>query len=290
MKAIRLLLCALFIPALMLTSCDNNDEGGNTASLQLSSTDNIILSTKTADNSVEVLSGANYFISVDYDKMTCTVAVNDLQYDTQKTAISFSIPETRIAVSSAGWVIRRQEPFTVQASNGTTATISDFDMEFTMRVGNSSALAMLEFTLDGTYQISTLLTTSNFVGTTTSTLIADPETDPFTTTNTTYSVIVNRETSKAQVRIYQAQFASNMPTNLGTMVLDNIPVTFTSQGFAAIQTQVIPQIANANGTSDPYPQFTLTNVKIAYVAGMHFNMEFDCAAFARHVDIQTRPY
>lgn len=290
MKAIRLILSVLLLPTLMLSSCDSTDDGGNTASLSLSSTNNIILSTKKADNSVEVLAGANYYIAVDYDIMTCALAVNDLQYASDKPAISFSIPQTRIAVSSSGWVIRLQDPFTVQASNGSTVTISDFDMEFTMRVGNTSALAMLEFTLDGKYQICTLLSTSNFVGTTSSTIIGDEENDPFSTTNSSYSVIVNRETAKAQVRIYKAQFASNMPTNLGTMVLDNIPVVFTSHGFAAAVTQVIPAIANASGTSDPYPQFTLTNVKIAYVAGMHLNMEFDCAAFNRHVDIQTRPY
>lgn len=288
MKALKLILSFLILPALLLTSCDDNDPNHNTGSLTLGASDNIILSTYTPDNSLQVLPGANYRILVDYDLMTCNVTVNDLQFDSQQSAISFTIPETRIAVSSSGWLIRRQEAFTVETSRG-TATISNFDLEFTMRVGGSSALAMLEFDLDGKYHISTLLTTSNFVGTTSSTIIGNPDQDPFSTQTSTYSVIVNRETAKAQIRIYNPKFSNEMPSNLGTMVFDNIPVTFTSKGFAATPTEIIPEIATAGG-SDPYPQFKITNLDVAYVAGMHLDMEFDCAAFNRHVKVSTSPY
>lgn len=286
MKTLRLFLAALALPMLMLTSC-NDTEDDNTASLRLSSSDNIILSTKKADNTTEALPGANYNIVVDYNTNTCKIAVNDLQFDTQKSAISFDMPDIRIAVGSTGWIIRQNEA-TVQTSNG-TAKITNFDAWFTMRVGGSSALAGISFTIDGQYEIHTLLTTSNFTGTITSTIIGDPSNDPFTSQNPTYSVLVNRETQTAEVRIYNPQFSADMPANLGTMVFPNLPVVYTRTGFVVDMTKVIPEIATTSG-SDPYPQFAITNLKVAYVAGSQVNMDFDCAAFNRHVYAFMQPY
>lgn len=286
MKTVRLLLAALALPMLMLTSC-NDSEDENTASLRLTSSDNIILSTKKADNTTSALPGANYNIIVDYNTNVCTVGVNDLQFDTQKTAISFTMPDIRIAVGSSGWIIRQDEA-TVQSSNG-TVKITDFEAWFTMRVGGSSALAGISFTIDDQYEIHTLLTTSNFIGTTESTIIGDATNDPFSTKNSTVSIIVNPATQTAEVRIYNPKFSADMPSNLGTMVFPNLPLTYTSKGFSIMRSQIIPEIATASG-SDPYPQFAITNLEVAYVAGSHANIYFDCAAFNRHVSMTMQPY
>lgn len=286
MKTIRLLLAALVIPALMLTSCNDSEEE-NTGSLRLSATDNIILSTNKTTQTTEALPGANYSINVDYNTNVCRIVVNDLQYDPQKSAISFSMPDIRIAVGSTGWIIRQSEA-TVQTTNG-SAKITNFEAWFTMRVGGSSALAGISFTLDGQYEITTLLTTSNFTGTLNSTIIGNPDDNPFTTNNTTYSVLVDRASQTAEVRIYNPKFSSDMPSNLGTMVFPNLPITYTSKGFNVNINKVIPEIATAGG-SDPYPQFAITNLQIAYVAGSRANMDFDCAAFNRHVAVTMQPY
>lgn len=286
MKTIRLLLAALVLPALMLTSC-NDTEDENTASLRLSSSDNIILSTNKTDNTTEALSGANYTINVDYNSNICQISVNDLQYDSKKSAISFAMPDIRIAVGSTGWVIRQDEA-TVQTTSG-TAKITGFEAWFTMRVGGASALAGITFTIDGQYEIHTLLTTSNFTGELTSTIIGDPTNSPFTTKNSTYSILVNPSTQTAEVRIYNPQFSADMPTNLGTMVFPNLPLTYTGKGFVVDLNKVIPEIATTSG-SDPYPQFAITNLRVAYVAGSRVNMYFDCAAFNRHVEVTMQPY
>lgn len=78
---------------------------------------------------------------------------------------------------------------------------------------------------------------------------------PFKTTDTSYAISVNHETSKAVITVRNARFAPNMPS-VGDMVFEGLGVTFDDKGgYNLYAEKIVPTIAGV-----PYPSFAITNV------------------------------
>jgi hypothetical protein len=69
------------------------------------------------------------------------------------------------------------------------------------------------------------------------------------------------------------------------MFFNDIPLTFTADGFTFQTNEVIPQI-----NSVPFPAFTITNLKGTIVAGKTMDLTFECAKYNRKVTVAGTAY
>lgn len=274
----------LLLPVFALFSCGDDNPAENTQALTIQSSLNYISATDLTDNSLSILPGADYGVSINLDRATLELYVNGLQFAPDERAISFILPELRMDYTQTGWKL--DHPEAVQVETGTsTVSVSDITINFVLRVDGSQNLVSIKFTLDGRYRLTTLFTHNQFIGTTSSTDIDTPDDAPFSTEQSRYLVIIDRTAQTAEVQIAYPQFLDNMPSNLGTMKFQDIPLTFTRDGFSFRTNDLIPKIGE-----DPYPAFALTNISGSVVAGGSLRLSFDCGKFNRRVNFDGTAY
>ncbi len=283
---LRKLLPLLFCASLVCTSCNDSDDSTSTTTTTLSipSSSNYITSYDITTGSLAVLNGADYGLIVNSNQSTLQLVVGNLQYETNTTAISFTLPEIKLTTTQGGYKIDSQTDYSVETATS-TATVSNLKMNFVLRSNGNQNLVHLSYVLNNRYEINTIFTNNQFIGTTTSTDLTTPDVDPFTTEDSQYLVVVDGKNMKAQIQIASPQFLSNMPTNLGIMFFDEIPLTFTADGFTFQTNEVIPQI-----NSVPFPAFTITNLKGTIVAGKTMDLTFECAKYNRKVTVAGTAY
>ncbi len=285
MKFLKFLLLPLLaLPALILPSCSNDDPKGNTQALTIQSSLNYIsVYDRTADK-LTVFSGANYGVLVNLDQLTMQLNVNDLQYDSDQRAISFSLPELRMNITQTGWKLQHAETMQIQ-TGASTVNVANLDIDFVLRSDGLQNLVSIKFLLDSRYEITTLFTHSQFIGETKSTDIDNPAKDPFSTKQSRYLVTFDGKTKKAEVQIAYPKFLDTMPSNLGVMRFPDIPLTYTNDGFTFKISSLVPKIGN-----DPYPAFEITNLEGKVVAGKTLSLTFECRKFNRKVTIDGTAY
>jgi hypothetical protein len=285
MKYLKLLPLMLLV-AFILPSCidDNDNSSSTTETLSISSTYNYIASVDIADNSLQVLPGANIGLVVDKSNVTIQLYISDLQYDANSRAVSFNTPELQMSTTTSGWSLEQSEAMTLTTSSNSTVNISNLKVKFNQRSTGSQNLVILSFTVDGRYQVSTYFTPTQYIGTTTSVDVDAPTVGVFTSETPQYLVVLDRTNMKAQVQVANAKFLDGMPS-LGTMVFDEIPLTFTKTGYTFTTDSVIPSISDV-----PYPAFTLTNLSGSVEAGKTLKLKFTCAKYNREVTVEGTVY
>jgi hypothetical protein len=284
MKLLKILPLML-LAALSLPSCvDSDNSDDNTAVLSINSSVNYISSIDIADNSLQVLPGANYGATVDMNAATIQLYVNDLQYDANTRAVSFTLPTMQMSTTTSGWSLDHSEAMTLTTTSNTTVNISDLKIKFNMRSNGSENLVSLAFTVDGRYQVKTIFTATQYIGTTTSVDVDAPGLNSFTSDSPQYLVVIDKTKMLAQVQVANAKFLDGMPS-LGTMVFDEIPMTFTKEGFTFKTDSVIPSISSV-----PYPDFTLTNIEGSVAAGKTMSLKFTCPKYNREVTVAGTVY
>ena len=279
------ILTLLSLPVVMLTSCGNDDDNpsGNSFSLPVDAAGNTILSQNISTGAVEALPGANYGLKGDLDNGVLTLTINDLQYDSQKNAISFTLPAARLSITQGSFSVDQAGDVSVALSNG-AVTVSDLLIKFALQTNGTQKLVQLSYTIDHTYKITTVFNSNIFVGTTTTTDLTSPETKPFTSQEPMYNVVLDRKNKTAQLQIAYAKFLPAMPS-LGVMYFDKIPVEYTADGFTFSINEVVPSINNT-----PYPDFKVANVSGTVVAGKTLKLTFECARFNRKVSFEGTAY
>lgn len=284
MKILKLL-PLLLLSAIVLPSCNNNDDPqANTQAVVISADSSTVASYNRDDQSLDILPGAIYGVLVNLDNSTLQLSVANLQYDGNQQAISFSLPELRLGMSQTGWLLDHAEPISVQTQSG-TATISKLQVNFALRANGAQNVVRIYMVLDDKYELTTIFNNSQFIGTTTSTDITDPADNPFTTDLSQYLVVIDRQKKTAQVQIANPKFLDNMPSNLGIMIFDNIPLTFSADGYTFSTSNLIPKIGK-----DPYPAFEISNLQGSVIAGKSLSLTFDCAKFNRKVTVAGTAY
>lgn len=279
-----LLLPVLAMTAMILSSCSDDEPKSNTQAMEIKSSLNYISVYDLQTKEQKIFSGANYMVVVNLDNATFQLSVNDLEYLTDQRAISFTLPEMKISVTQKGWKISYDDKMQLETSYQ-PITVSNYAVNFALRADGSQNLVSIEFTIDNRYDIKTFFTHSQYIGTTKSTDITDPENAPFSTEASSYLIILDDKTKTVEVQIASPKFLEAMPSNLGIMVFSDIPVTYTKEGYSFKINKLTPKIGE-----DPYPAFEITNLEGKVVAGQALNLNFDCARFNRTVTFEGTIY
>lgn len=279
-----LLLPLLTMTAMIISSCSDDEPKSNTQAMSIQSSLNYISVYDLQTKEQNIFSGANFLVVVNLDNRTFQLTVNDLQYLTDQRAISFTLPEMKMNITQSGWQIRHDDKMHLETSN-TAITVSNYAVDFALRADGSQNLVSIKFTIDNRYEITTFFTHSQYLGTTKSTDITNPETEPFSTNASGYLVILDDKTKTVEVQIASPKFLDKMPSNLGIMVFSNIPVTYTKDGYSFKIDKLTPKIGE-----DPYPAFEITSLEGKVVAGKTLNLDFDCLRFNRTVTFEGTIY
>lgn len=284
MKFLKLL--PLLLLGLIFPSCNNEDNPKeNTSQLTIKSSSNYISSVNLEDNSFSILPGADYGVLVNFDRQTLQLFINNLQFDPAERAISFTLPEIRLDITTNGWRILHNEAIQVQAG-ASTYSVSQIEVNFALRADGSQNIVAINYTLDGKYKLTTLFTYNQFIGTTTSTDMTDPADAPYSTNQSRYLVIIDDKTKTAELQIAYPKFVEAMPAErVGILVFKNIPLTFTKDGFTFETTNIVPQIKDT-----PYPDYTITNMYGNVAAGKSMKLSFECAKYNRKVTVDGTAY
>ncbi len=131
------------------------------------------------------------------------------------------------------------------------------------------------------------INTLTFTGTTVSFPVTGDDDNPdFSTTESVYTVRLDRQTRTCVIEIEHPRFLATMPANLGTMVFPGVPFTFTDDnGYEFKMAKLIPQIANT-----PYPTFQVSAIEGEYDGDTNtFELEFTCDRFSRSVEFHGAP-
>lgn len=131
------------------------------------------------------------------------------------------------------------------------------------------------------------INTLTFTGTTVSFPVTGDDDNPdFSTTESVYTVRLDRQSRTCTIEIEHPRFISNMPANLGTMVFPGVPFIFTDDnGYEFKMAQLIPHIANT-----PYPAFRVSAIEGEYDGNTNtFELEFTCDRFNRSVEFHGVP-
>lgn len=284
MKLIKLHPLLMLLVA-VLPSCSNDDEvKGNIQNVAIPSSLNVVSSYDKVNGTREALQGADYGVIVNLDNGTLQLVVTNMVYAKDERAISFTLPEFKLSIGSNGWKMDHTDPVSVETAWG-KATVSDIHVTFAMRLNGSQNLVGISMVLDDRYELNTIFTTTQYTAKTTSTDITDPTNNPFTTEMSAYLVEIDPKTMKARLQIASPKFLTGMPDNLGIMIFNDIPFTFTDNGFSFSKQTLIPNIGN-----DPYPAFEITNLSGKVVAGQTLTLTFDCAKYNRNVSVAGNIY
>lgn len=284
MKFLKLL-PLLFLTFTFASCSDNEGPQGNTSQVTIPSSINYISAYDLTDNTLEILPGADYGVLVNFDKITLQLFVNNLQFDSSERAVSFTLPELRMDYTKTGFKLAHKDAIQVEAG-ASTVTVSDFQVDFVLRADGSQNIVAINFTIDNRYELTTLFTHNQFIGTTTSTDLADPANAPYSTQQSRYLVIIDNKSKTAELQIAYPKFLEAMPAErVGTMVFKNIPLTYTIDGFNFETASIVPEIKNV-----PFPDYTVSNVKCKVVAGKTMALSFDCAKFNRNVTVDGTAY
>ncbi len=285
MKFFKTLLFPLLaMTAMILSSCSDDEPKSNTEAMSIKSSLNYISVYDLQTKEQNIFSGANFLVVVNLNSRTFQLSVNDLQYLTDQPAISFAIPEMKINITKSGWQIRHDDKIHIETSR-TAITVSNYAVDFSLRADGSQNLVSIKFTIDNRYEITTLFTHCQYIGTTKSTDITNPETEPFSTAASRYLVILDDKTKTVEVQIASPKFLDKMPSNLGVMVFSDIPVTYTQDGYSFKIDKLTPKIGE-----DPYPAFEITSLEGKVVAGKTLNLDFDCLRYNRSVTFEGTIY
>lgn len=277
-----------FIPVLLsvllFSACGNDDEPSNDMRIEIRSQYNTVLAYDIANGQTSNMAGADYSIFADFGASTLALSVNNLMLPEADRAISFDLPAIRLQNTATGFRAEQRDALTAPANDGSTVTVTDIYVDFFYPYGATPNPIAINFTLNGKFKITTFFNSTRYSATTTSTSVTDPALDPFTTEESQYALAIDTKNMTCAIAIYNPRFVANMPS-LNTMIFPGIPFKFTDNGISFKSKSLIPQIG-----SDPYPQFTITDLEGNIVAGKTLTMKFDCMAFQRQVAVAGKCY
>lgn len=150
-----------------------------------------------------------------------------------------------------------------------TPVLSDVQITLFAPLEDSQTLGALlvKYTADSRFKVTDIPLHTLFAGTTET---INTETDAsFTSTKTTYEVIIDYEKMIADVKVNGALFAQNMPPM--NMVFPGIAVEMKDGGFVLKSERLIPTI---NG--DPFPRFAITKFSMDVELQKESRLYFEC--------------
>ncbi|MCM1028301.1 MAG: hypothetical protein NC342_04425 [Pseudoflavonifractor sp.] len=117
-----------------------------------------------------------------------------------------------------------------------------------------------------------------------STTITTPGSPDFTSTSTTYEIVMKEGSGKADVIVHEPKFSSQMPA-VGDMLFPDIDVTFDDKGgFNLYSPSFVPSISGV-----PYPSFTITNfyAEVDLDSEADIDISFQCSPFGQTYNVKA---
>ncbi len=261
----------------------------------------------TTDSDWSIYQGAAYTLLFNFTTNTCEIAVENLKYDSNVAAVSFTLSSIPLSSESNSTVrgVNYTGPMAFSDADGATHTIKNirlYCLRDQSRVFSDETTAtptfQLSFTLDDTYKLRAMQYEDVFFGTTTSTNINNTE-EVAEGTTAQYKVSFNMLSSSndfvsanrtLDLTIANPRFIPAMPSTIKSMVFPNIPFKFTDNGFTFDLDALTPEIANT-----PYPAFPIRDLAGEVVSEKTFTLDFKCLSTnvkvgSWSVNVDATPY
>lgn len=289
---------AILAMVFSVQSCiGSSDSPDQTASVSLKGY-NHIYEPGQADNPVRNKT-AKCDLEVNLSKMTMTVAsTGALASDGEEITLTFT--NVPMKYSQAKGFTFELPTTTPLSSDGKEHKVSNLKGTFvTYGISdNTSMIAInvlqLSYTVDGQYVVNTTMQSPidndskvpQLYFTNCSTTTTAEGLDPFSTTVTTYLVYFTAA-DKADVRIFNAQFAQRMPQL--TMVFPDVPVKFTAEGYVLDAETVVPKINDTPQPGYEVKNFQMNITDNASLATVVFNCNIKDAAYTTRANCKLLP-
>lgn len=121
--------------------------------------------------------------------------------------------------------------------------------------------AVMSYNLGDRYQVRSFWPDVTFKGSTTTHYPYGTENKTFTNKDVLYRVKMDLEKKTATVIMYNALLAEEMPKAISNIVLKNLPVVFSNQGYSINAENVVPEVYEA-GTATPNTRFVFNNFSL----------------------------
>lgn len=130
----------------------------------------------------------------------------------------------------------------------------------------------------GDYTVKTFASDSYFAGTTTTTYPGKDGMQSFNSDDAIYRIIFSEDLKTADVVIYDIKFAQEMPNPLKMVVLENVEVKYSANGYSISGENIMPKYLEGDGLTD-YPERVFDSFHFETVAGDMANgkCEYVCA-------------
>ena len=111
------------------------------------------------------------------------------------------------------------------------------------------------------YAVATFQSDLFFMGETTTSYNIAGEDKTYTNTDMLYRIVMDIAKNKADMIIYQARFASEMPNPLKAIVIPGLDLTFTPAGYILEGKDIIPSMLESNQLVE-MPAFTFNEISV----------------------------
>lgn len=120
---------------------------------------------------------------------------------------------------------------------------------------------VMSYTVNGSNTVKTFAPDAIYTGVTSITTVGSTDA-PFTNDGIRYRVIFKEDYSKADVILYNANFASNMPVTINC-ILEDLTVAVNKDGYSIMGSNIVPSLYDETGLTPapgfPFASFQLDN-------------------------------
>lgn len=264
-KALALTGAAAF--SMMLGGCSlGDDELSTYFSMPL----NNLIIPSDPDAAPIVQKGCTYKVSYDLTKGLATVSTSDLKLTGD--AVSFTTDEMKMTQRMAqnNYYIREFSG-SGRMDNGsydivnfkgietqlyyTTPTVIPGISNLTINAG-----LVLTYGIGDEYRVKTFWSDMNFKGETVTTFSMKGQTVNYVNTDPIYRIKFSDDMKKATMVIYNVRFAEQMPKPLSAVIVKDLDVTYTRQGYVISGSERVPEVLEGGATTE-YPNYTFNSIK-----------------------------
>ena len=269
MKKVFYLIALVF--AVFTTSCSSEDDNNFKEKLVLQHIYSV-----TSKNGVTTTYEPTYFTyELNYNNGTADITLKDVKFSPMMPNITMVLKN--VPFTSSMTCVKINAIDLIPEVDGTP--MNDYTItSFACRIARSSvtniSTSMVSFVVNNAFTINAYPNPSTFEydsNTHVVDLVSSNTTTDFDYNKTKYAIVLNQETSLADIYLYNVKFADGMPAM--NMIFKSVSFTSTASGFDFTCEELIPCLNNSEQTPvNSYPIKNLT----ASVSGGKLSINFLC--------------
>lgn len=266
----------LLLPALalVLASCSDDDNKGNTLEMSYNNCFNYVTDRQTGTPYVD--DETSYKMFFDFDNRTATIDILSLNLSEDASAVNLRLEGLPLQYGGSTYTVSVPS---VAAQNDITLTDFRFELldraVFRQGVGwFASPVALVSFKAskgDDSYAVTTYMRRYVYVDNGTTVTGGD---EPFTNSGTYYEVALDPKKGTASIFIDGPRFAPGMPSTL-RMTYPEIPLTFTAGGFALAKADLIPTLPDGDKQVEA-PSYKISDLTATAALDKGMNLDYKC--------------